>query len=239
MLTRMPDRNPPLLRSLKVALFLGASIVGVSAGWFAAHHYGWRWGLVAAAVGAVGGAVWSLDALIPGPVKEIGSRRSKRRRRALGPFGSTVQFTLIALGCLLAGAYISGSHGAYLERQPGGQVDLVREESWWLGLYPTHEREPDVRRVDDSRGRELIFYREEDEQHLSFVSDCPAGTAAQASLFVTDSTEPRLDLPRWNWALAGAPFCGVLALVCGWLAQRSLRQGMPMLRESLAKDRES
>lgn len=222
------SRNPPLLTSLPLALSIGTLIVGVSSFVFVTRHYGWGWGLATGLVGAIAGAIWSLDALIPGPGKDISSERSSGMR--VGPFGGTVQFTAATIGCLAAAAYVWGSHAVYLERLPGGQVDLLRDESWWLGMQHTLVREPDVRRVDDSRGSELIFYREEDQQHLSFVSDCPAGTAAQVTQFLTDSTAARFDLPRRNWSAWVTPLFAVLAIVCGWLALRSLRWGLQELQ---------
>ena len=218
--------SPPLLRSLPLALTLGAAFGAVVAGLLLRDHVAWPWWpFVALAAGGPLGAVSGLDLLLPGPG---GGGIGKPRGR--GPFTSTVTFGLGALGSLLAAAYRTGRIEFVLERDAAGKTSITRRTSAWLDqVQQPPTRIEDVHAAEQARPSRVVV-RHGAPGDLPEVYDvAPPDFAERINAFLSGPSRSEVVASdalwyfRWIFLACAAGF-GVAARFSGRWAWRMARE---------------
>lgn len=228
----IPMASPPLLRSLRLALALGA-VGGALLGFFSSErfHLSWPWRLAAVVAGAGLGAICGIDLLLPGPGKRVGMSRKPRT----GPFTSTVIFGLAAIFALGGGAYSVGRLEFTLERDAGGRVNLTRRATALFGkIEASRTVVEDVRSAEQAHSSRVVV--QSPAQPLPSVFDqAPVAMAERINAFVAGA-EPRLvirsrSLEIFPWIfLAASLACGAFSFFIGRNAIRLFRTQLGEMR---------
>lgn len=216
---------PPLFRSVPLALGLGVVVGGILGG-IVGWRWGWPWGLGGAAVGIVFGAISSLDLLIAGPGRNVGSKGP-----GAGPFRSMAGFLLAAVGSLVASAFFSGHLACDCTRRPTGEVDCVRTSYAWFdqSVFATR-RFPDVREVLQVRDS-MVKVTTGDPLESGFLDGFAPTTAERIGEFLA-SDAAALHLESHDLWYSPWIFLGI-AGVTAWLATRCFRWGRRELLKQL------
>jgi hypothetical protein len=217
--------SPPLLRSLRLALALGAvggALLGFSL--TGKLQLSWPWRMAATIAGAGLGAVCGLDLLLPGPGKSLSPSRGPRR----GPFTSTVILGLATLLALGGGAYSLGRLELTLERNAGGRVDLTRRATVLFGQIEGSRTVVEGVQSAEQAHSSRVVVRSATEPLPSVFDQVPADMAERINAFV-GGREPRLVIRSRSLEIfpvilfAASPVCGVLAFFVGRNAIRLLK----------------
>ncbi len=216
---------PPLVRSVPLALGLGVVVGGILGG-VAGFPWGWLWGLAGIAGGVVFGAISSLDLLIAGPGRSIGSHSP-----GAGPFRSMASFGLATLGSLTASAFFIGHLACDCTRRPNGEVDCVRTSYAWFDrqVFAQHTY-PDVREVLQVRDS-MVKITTGQEIDSGFLEGFDPTAADRIDAFLS-SDESALHLESYDlwyppWIFAA------ISCATAWLTIRCFRWGRIELLKQL------
>ena len=220
--------RPSLLRSIRLALLLGLVIgTGLSV-WFVASVWGWAWAPVGVIGGALFGVISSLDALIPGPPRDIRPNRPPR----VGPFRGGIMCVAAAIGCFVAGFYARGHLEFRCDRLAAGTVECRRTYYGWLDSRVAGEQVwSGVTGVWDGGPSAIVLILASGERGI--VDDFGPDYLAPIERFLA-SSEPQL-LYRSDKLGFFSPLFFVLSLGVGLLGYWQLQRGIRELRAQLAR----
>lgn len=221
-----PAKRPPMMRSLKPAVIVGAA---VGAALFGA--LGWKlFGALGAAGGVllgVGfGAVSGLDLLLPMP-----RRRSELSGSpGMGPFRGAVSFLGASVACALFGCYAFGDLTLQCRRADDG-VRCDRVTRGWFGAAETGRQEfGPIVSVAEGRPEQIVAAKPDGERQLIDGFGEPA--LAELGRFLASPASSAV-ISGESFAL-WPPLLWGLGLVTLALGLFSLRKGVRMLREQFA-----
>jgi hypothetical protein len=221
--------SPPLLRSLPLALTLGALGGTLVAGVLLREQVAWPWWpLVAFGAGAPLGAISGLDLLLPGPG---GGPMGKPAGR--GPFTSTVTFCLGVAGCLAAAAYSTGRLEFVLEKDAQGRTSITRRTSAWLGRVHESTRIDGVQGAEQARTSRVVVRHGAPGELPEVYDPAPPDFADRINAFLAGSSGSQVvashALAYFKWIF--------LACAAGFAvaARYSSRWALRMAREHLLR----
>ncbi len=221
--------NPPLLRSWRWALGIGAVVGALIGGGIGSRFPGFLWTSLGAGIGFLLGAVCGLDLLLPSPKRDFPSDSNGR-----GPFTSTVMLGLGSMGMFLASVYSVGRLTFELQRADNGEVALIRRTTaWWDRVESSRQILPQVDHAVQARPDRVVVHRRDNNELPGVYDTVPEDMAEQINSFL------KSDRPSLQIECTGLNFFPylffVLGVVCGVLSVRCLRWGISMLRTEFPK----